>query len=126
MGGCVSALRRVVRARSPTRSYGVLPNGELTPRCRRFQWWQRVQVVAESKKASSGLTRELWTVPRLTLDKPSAAFGLPTGAWTSRRCPSERPFPVEGAGLPTPPTGTTTTRFNFYFSEEEEGASRQS
>jgi len=58
MGDGVSVLRRVVRARSPTRTYGVLQNGDLTLRCRRFQWWQRVQVVAESKKASSGLTRE--------------------------------------------------------------------
>jgi hypothetical protein len=35
-------------------------------------------------------------------------------------------FLIEGAGLPTLPTGKTTTIFISDFAEEEEGASRQS
>jgi hypothetical protein len=53
-------------------------------------------------------------LPTATLDKPSAAFGLPTGAWTSRRWIMATSFRMEGAGLPTLPTGTSTTIFlNF-------------
>jgi hypothetical protein len=53
--------------------------------------------------------------PRAAHSDLGRAFGLPTGAWTSRRPTMRRPPMALGAGLPTLPTGTTKTNFISVF-----------
>jgi hypothetical protein len=66
----------------------------------------------------------LYQQPTAPLGKPSAASGLPTGAWTSRRCSSQTSFTMKGADLPTPAHGYDREELNLIFRESEKSRSR--
>lgn len=64
-------------------------------------------------------------LPTATLDKPSAAFGLPTGAWTSRRCSSQHRSRWRAPACPHCPQAPRRPNF-LIFREERTGAIQKS